>query len=53
MKITELNDRAEAILKSNIEILYSQLQLAIKNYVRHGHSSGEFLSLLMDRSSST
>lgn len=42
MKITELNDRAEAILKSNIEILYSQLQLAIKNYVRHGHSSGEF-----------
>ena len=39
--MTELDERAEAVLKSNIEILYSQLDSSIQEYLKHGYSTGE------------
>ena len=38
----ELNERAEAVLKSNIEVLYAQLISAIQDYLDSGHCMGEF-----------
>ena len=42
MSSIELNEHAETVLKSNIEILYSQLNSAIQDYLHFGHCIGEF-----------
>ena len=39
--MAELDKRAEEVLRSNIGILYSQLDSSIQEYLKHGHSTGE------------
>lgn len=38
----ELHENAKKVLKSNIEILFNQLKVAVDNYINYGHSIGEF-----------
>ena len=38
----ELNANAERVLKSNIKILFEQLENAVDEYIRSGHCMGEF-----------
>lgn len=38
----ELNDNAERVLKSNIKILFEQLENAVDEYICSGHCIGEF-----------
>ena len=37
--MTELDERAESVLKSNIEILYAQLDSSVQDYLKHGYST--------------
>lgn len=38
----ELHENAKKVLKSNIEILFNQLKLAVDTYINTGYSMGEF-----------
>ncbi|MDP4118948.1 MAG: hypothetical protein Q8873_07140 [Bacillota bacterium] len=38
----ELNENSKKVLKSNIEILFNQLKVAVDSYVKNGRSMGDF-----------
>jgi len=38
----ELHENAKVVLKSNIVILFNQLQVAVDNYIKDGSSMGDF-----------